>query len=1713
MANGGFQAGSAWIEIGADLSKLGTNLSQAQQLTNAFAGSAQQAGQRASASLQQLNVSAQTASNQIQRLSASVQNQNQQLKINQQVLDAAKKANDDDSLAVQRAQLAVDRLTRSLALNQEMLGQAQTKAKGYQDAITQLASTGGGAAGGGLGQFGSALLSGFGIGTGYALVTQGVQAITGAITSATSSIISFDSQLEQSQIGWTTLLHGGTQATQMLKDLQTVAAATPFTFEGLQQSARYLIATGTAAQQVLPTLIDIGNVAAGLGVGEEGIAAITRAIGQMNTATKVHAQDMLQLTSVGVPAWEILAQATGHTTAEVQKLSEQGKITSDVFITAFREWSRQNFGTAMEGQAKTFQGAMSTITDSLKFAGGQAFQPLFESLSKLAVILAGIMQDQNFQYAVASVAKAVDLLVRGIGVLAGMYGIVFPDAAAAGTDALDKFKNTAIEATTAAQAQADTINGLKTELDAAKTKYQEYADAQIAGTKKYEDALNDFAIQQAEAQLALNQFQEAGGGLSMILDPLQQKIDGETQATADWADKVKDAENAVRAQEDAVKKTERSLRPYDDAIRSAEEAVRNQESAVRDAEQSLRPYDAAIRSAQDAISAQEGAVRDAEDAQKSYDQAVRDAQTNVDQQTSRLGALKDAYDAINDSLDEQKRKIDDLRNTPLAGEGALSDQLFALDQQIKQQQLAIYQAQDRGAGKDQIRRLQDQLDALRRQREEAQIRGDLTFDPQRRALEQQGVQRNEQSYQAVSDAIKQAQGNVDSLTQQLGPAKVAWDQANQAVSDAKWDLLDATGAARLHNEEVQTEKDKLDTLKLALDAAKQARDQQAIAIQGEKDKLDDLKVALDTSKHARDVQSIAIQAEKDKLDDLKGTLDTVKTTYDDHKTTLDQLKTAYQKAKDDALAPYEQQLKDIKTQTDDLKLKHEIAFGAMQHNIDEFVAKKKELTYDDILAGLKLWGDKVDALTAQYAALEAQAKLAGAAAATAANAAANMDGGTGDTSTFGGDSGTGAGAYNVQAIDDMLKGTGLEGQGANIARFAQQYHVPAALALAMFQKESSLLTAGSSVANNNPGNIVYTGGAYGEDRTGGRFGHYPSVEAGVEAYFKLLDREYRRYLDSGNIAGLITKYAPPSENDTAQYIRQITDWIKTIAAAITASTGTGAGTPLEQALAALGLSGAKITQGFNDMELVNGQMVRHGGIDIAGLPEGTPVNALQAGKVKWAGYSPDFGNIVEVQNAVTGQLEEYYGHLRDLNVKTGDMVAAGQQIGTLGHTGKYATGTHLHFQMYDENGNLVDPMEAIKMLFGSGAGVPDIVTAAMALMGLTNTAPSGTGAGTDAMTAMGAFTQMLAQAGGTAQGVYGNFQTLATLLQFLMQTVTQTGGALTDIAPTIPPIATGIDQVSAALDGLKQRSGTAGVAQAHASFTDLMRAPFPGDTPDLGPNVPSLVPDNAADLVRYYKELAATMPRVVVNAGALQGRFDLLGQTYDDLGPKIPAITDGLNQQADAMNAAANAAAGLQARTGTPGTPDVSANFRDLVSGTLGGAGRDGRPEQADASANFTDIMRTPFDGMATDLGPQIPAIFGKAATDGVSGFIDVWSRSSPDLVNAVNTSFQQVYSYINDDMVLAQNATEGAVGNILVFIKNAINAIGALNQAIQNVNSLHVDVPHSDVGGPTNGEPPRRRRDDGTDTGGNTTNHYTYNMSTRDNNDLIRRGRQKGIW
>ena len=106
----------------------------------------------------------------------------------------------------------------------------------------------------------------------------------------------------------------------------------------------------------------------------------------------------------------------------------------------------------------------------------------------------------------------------------------------------------------------------------------------------------------------------------------------------------------------------------------------------------------------------------------------------------------------------------------------------------------------------------------------------------------------------------------------------------------------------------------------------------------------------------------------------------------------------------------------------------------------------------------------------------------------------------------------------------------------------------------------------------------------------------------------------------------------------------------------------------------------------------------HFGVDF-GARRGTPLHAVNDGRIVYAGWMRGYGKVVKINHG--SGFVSLYAHQSKILVKMGQHVKRGQVIGKVGSTGR-STGPHLHFGLY-LRGKPVDPLHYIAR---KGTGKP-----------------------------------------------------------------------------------------------------------------------------------------------------------------------------------------------------------------------------------------------------------------------------------------------------------------------------------------------------------------------------------------------------------------------
>lgn len=174
--------------------------------------------------------------------------------------------------------------------------------------------------------------------------------------------VSYNAQLEQYQTALTNMLGSASDAENALEQIKQDAARTPFDTAGLVKANELLISTGVDADSSRKVILALGDAVSATGGGNEELSRMAQNLQQIKNAGKATAADIKQFAYAGIDVYGILADYTGKSTAEVQKMT----VTYDVLTAALEKASDEGgrYYNSMSTQSETLNGQMSTLTDN-----------------------------------------------------------------------------------------------------------------------------------------------------------------------------------------------------------------------------------------------------------------------------------------------------------------------------------------------------------------------------------------------------------------------------------------------------------------------------------------------------------------------------------------------------------------------------------------------------------------------------------------------------------------------------------------------------------------------------------------------------------------------------------------------------------------------------------------------------------------------------------------------------------------------------------------------------------------------------------------------------------------------------------------------------------------------------------------------------------------------------------------------------------------------------------------------------------------------------------------------------------------------------------------------------------------------------------------------------------------------------------------------------
>lgn len=177
-----------------------------------------------------------------------------------------------------------------------------------------------------------------------------------------STGVQYNAQLEQYQTALTNMLGSEAEAVALLDEVKQDAAKTPFDTAGLVKANELLISTGIDAESSRRTILALGDAVSATGGGNEELSRMAQNLQQIQNAGKATSADIKQFAYAGIDVYGILADYTGKSAEEVQKMTVTYDLLSNALISAADEGGR--YFNSMSTQSETLNGQWSTLKDN-----------------------------------------------------------------------------------------------------------------------------------------------------------------------------------------------------------------------------------------------------------------------------------------------------------------------------------------------------------------------------------------------------------------------------------------------------------------------------------------------------------------------------------------------------------------------------------------------------------------------------------------------------------------------------------------------------------------------------------------------------------------------------------------------------------------------------------------------------------------------------------------------------------------------------------------------------------------------------------------------------------------------------------------------------------------------------------------------------------------------------------------------------------------------------------------------------------------------------------------------------------------------------------------------------------------------------------------------------------------------------------------------------
>ncbi len=237
----------------------------------------------------------------------------------------------------------------------------------------------------------------------------------GRIGELADKLFSSASSWEQWGVQLTAFTGSGQAASAMLQRLYDFAIKTPFEVSGIVRAGEKLLAMGTAAKDVVPTLDAVAGAVYATGGDTSGIEAVITALDRMRETGKLTDISLRTLISQGIPVWDILAKKLNTDVVGAHLAVKNGALDTNTAIRYLLEGMKQMGDPALSKFGDTWKGALSNIKVAAEDAWRQFSTPIMNQIKGGVNEIATALGSKEFREFAGTVGVGAARVLGDIG--------------------------------------------------------------------------------------------------------------------------------------------------------------------------------------------------------------------------------------------------------------------------------------------------------------------------------------------------------------------------------------------------------------------------------------------------------------------------------------------------------------------------------------------------------------------------------------------------------------------------------------------------------------------------------------------------------------------------------------------------------------------------------------------------------------------------------------------------------------------------------------------------------------------------------------------------------------------------------------------------------------------------------------------------------------------------------------------------------------------------------------------------------------------------------------------------------------------------------------------------------------------------------------------------------------------------------------------------